>query len=251
MKNSDFYTSTRMGPRQKQTAPAFSFPPRFNALSHATEKLYYIPSPQVIAKGQIITIPNFFSNDLCNDLIASFEKNLSMETTPLIKSKDYAARVNDRALVNDFDASATLYKYLLGILLQTPDYPDEDSNHVRNEFKDASGLNPQLRMYRYRKGHHFGKHYDGSVLCATHKSGSARGKTKWTLLIYLTGGSDFAGGGTIFYNHKRGHGPLNIHPTKGLALLHKHGDDCLAHEAELVTSGEKWVLRSDVVFPLV
>lgn len=43
---------------------------------------------------------------------------------------------------------------------------------------------------------------------------------------------------------------MNIHPSKGMALLHKHGDDCLKHEAEIVENGEKWVLRSDVIFPI-
>jgi hypothetical protein len=33
----------------------------------------------------------------------------------------------------------------------------------------------------------------------------------------------------------------------GMALLHKHGDDCLLHEGREVKSGEKWVLRSDLV----
>jgi hypothetical protein len=35
----------------------------------------------------------------------------------------------------------------------------------------------------------------------------------------------------------------------GMALLHKHGDDCLFHEGKEVLSGEKWVLRSDLVVP--
>ena len=30
---------------------------------------------------------------------------------------------------------------------------------------------------------------------------------------------------------------MNIHPNKGMALLHKHGDDCLKHEAEMVANG--------------
>ena len=40
----------------------------------------------------------------------------------------------------------------------------------------------------------------------------------------------------------------SVTPQPGLALLHKHGDYCLEHEALAVTSGVKYVLRSDVVF---
>ena len=32
----------------------------------------------------------------------------------------------------------------------------------------------------------------------------------------------------------------------GMALLHKHGQDCLPHEGRKVTKGEKWVIRSDL-----
>lgn len=33
----------------------------------------------------------------------------------------------------------------------------------------------------------------------------------------------------------------------GLALLHRHGRECLLHEGRPVSRGTKWVLRSDVV----
>lgn len=39
-----------------------------------------------------------------------------------------------------------------------------------------------------------------------------------------------------------------VAPRPGLALLHKHGEHCLDHEAAEVKSGIKYVLRSDVVF---
>lgn len=32
----------------------------------------------------------------------------------------------------------------------------------------------------------------------------------------------------------------------GMALLHKHGQDCLLHEGREVLEGEKWVIRSDL-----
>ncbi len=32
----------------------------------------------------------------------------------------------------------------------------------------------------------------------------------------------------------------------GMALLHKHGQDCLLHEGREVMAGEKWVIRSDL-----
>lgn len=32
----------------------------------------------------------------------------------------------------------------------------------------------------------------------------------------------------------------------GMALLHRHGDECMLHEGREVTKGEKWVIRSDL-----
>lgn len=200
----------------------------------------FLPTPNVVSEDQIITITKFFSPEFCNELIKSFTTSLKLETTPLIKSKDYAVRVNDRALVENFNTAANLWEYLQKVLLY--EYNDES---ILSKFQTAKGLNPQLRIYRYTKGHHFGQHYDESVRV---NNLELKGETKWTLLIYLTGDEEFIGGDTIFYPINRGEDPINVHPSKGTALLHKHGDDCLLHEAQLVRDGVKWVLRSDVVF---
>lgn len=222
----------------------YEFPVKFSSLIEKRDSLYYTPSIEVLGNGHIVTIPEFLSVEVCDGLIDSFVKDLKMETTPLVKSKDYAARVNDRSLVNDMDTSKDLWAYLQHVLLLSEN--DETSPMLQKHFENGRGLNPNLRMYRYRSGHYFGKHYDELVRCSTENGGY--GTTKWTLLIYLTGGDEFEGGGTIFYDNSRRIEPLNVHPSKGMALLHKHGDDCLMHEAEMVGRGEKWVLRSDVVF---
>ena len=47
---------------------------------------------------------------------------------------------------------------------------------------------------------------------------------------------------------KKGKVVASVCPEAGLALLHKHGDDCLLHEGRPVTTGVKYVLRSDVIF---
>ncbi|WAQ85242.1 hypothetical protein PtA15_5A816 [Puccinia triticina] len=111
--------------------------------------------------------------------------------------------------------------------------------------------------------------------------------TEYTLLIYLTGtketshqrtrkeggGDDrpgsskvrteadsepLQGGETVFYNtpirsQKRlaqDHSSVaaSVTPVAGLALIHRHGSECLLHEARQVTAGAKYVLRSDLVF---
>lgn len=227
---------------------SYDFPPRFYGLSSSLSKQFYLPQPESVMKDQIITIEHFFTLDFCNELIASFTSSLELETTPLVKSKYYAARYNDRISLTNFKAADALWQYIQQILLQKTDYDDEELDDIRRIFRNAKSLNPQLRVYRYTKGHHFGQHYDDSVTCPLAHNPKVKGRTKWTLLIYLTGGDEFAGGGTIFYPEMKGKEAINVHPGKGMALLHKHGDDCMRHEGEMVKSGVKWVLRSDVTY---
>jgi hypothetical protein len=77
-------------------------------------------------------------------------------------------------------------------------------------------------------------------------------KTTWTLLLYLTSpATGCIGGETVFYRDpptKKGPkpDPIAIELEVGMALLHKHGKDCMLHEGREVTEGEKWVIRSDL-----
>ncbi|KAL8898997.1 MAG: hypothetical protein Q9207_006420 [Kuettlingeria erythrocarpa] len=83
-------------------------------------------------------------------------------------------------------------------------------------------------------------------------------KTTWTLLIYLTGPSTgCVGGETVFYpelgtakqfsgKENDGANAIVVDLEVGMALLHKHGNDCLLHEGREVMEGEKWVIRSDL-----
>lgn len=109
------------------------------------------------------------------------------------------------------------------------------------------GLYPKIRMYHYPPSTFFGPHFD-----ATTKDDVTGLRSKWTLLIYLTG-EDVQGGSTIFWTkepNRKGKGgeSIGVKLKTGRAVLHKHGDDCLLHEGEMVTAGDKWILRSDVMY---
>ncbi|KAG0278811.1 hypothetical protein BGZ96_002240 [Linnemannia gamsii] len=43
-------------------------------------------------------------------------------------------------------------------------------------------------------------------------------------------------------------GGVAVKPERGLLLVHKHGDECMLHEALIVQRGYKYVLRTDVVY---
>jgi len=80
-------------------------------------------------------------------------------------------------------------------------------------------------------------------------------KTTWTLLLYLTSpATGCIGGETVFYPEpkktKAKHEPppesVVVGLEVGMALLHRHGADCMLHEGREVKEGEKWVIRSDL-----
>lgn len=87
-------------------------------------------------------------------------------------------------------------------------------------------------------------------------SPSTPARTTWTLLLYLTSpATGCIGGETVFYpepeiSKKKSKEPppepFVVDLEVGLALLHRHGADCMLHEGREVLDGEKWVIRSDL-----
>ncbi len=103
----------------------------------------------------------------------------------------------------------------------------------------ATGLNPELKLYRYAGSESFGKHIDCS------ETVEGMGRTEYTVLFYL---SSTKGGETAFYDDD-GAVVARIVPEQGRVVLHRHGERyCLDHEALQVVEGVKYVLRTDVVF---
>ncbi|KAH8697084.1 hypothetical protein BGW36DRAFT_377908 [Talaromyces proteolyticus] len=210
-----------------------------------------------ILDDQIYIIRNFFTANLCKSFVSFLSSSISLTTTPLKpKSKDEAVRVNDRYQVDDAGFaellwSGTALKEVVNELRginEEEDLNEEEiqDRHARTWGGTPLGLNSNIRIYRYTPGQFFAQHYDESNAVqfyntATSKSLAAH--TTWTLLIYLT---TTDGGETVFYPED-GSAPIPVDPEVGMALLHRHGEHCLLHEGREVRSGEKWVLRSDLV----
>lgn len=204
-----------------------------------------IPAPSLTLEGcykdQILLIRNLFTSTLCKSLVSSFSA-LPLTTTPGKPKRGEATRVNDRFQVDDPAFAERLWK-------------DTALHHLVRSHEDQSiwggevlGLYENIRLYRYSPGQFFDQHYDESKKIDFGET-KVKGKTTWTLLIYLT---TCEGGETVFYpdpTTRKGPQPepIVIGLETGMALLHKHGDDCLLHEGREVTRGEKWVLRSDLV----
>lgn len=193
-----------------------------------------------LVPDQILIIRNLFTAKLCKDYV-SFLSSLPLTTTPGKPKRGEATRVNDRFQIDDPWFARRLWE-------QTP------LQHLVRTYEDQStwkgdvlGLNPNIRIYRYRPGQFFDQHYDESNKL-NFGAEKTPAKTTWTLLIYLT---ICEGGETAFYPEPVRKGektpePIVVGMETGMALLHNH-DDCMLHEGKEVIAGEKWVLRSDLV----
>lgn len=191
-------------------------------------------------KDQILIVPSLFTTNLCKSYV-SFLSTLPLTTTPGKPKRGEATRVNDRYQIEDPAFAQRLWE-------------DTAIKDLVASYEDQSmwggkvlGLNSNIRIYRYRPGQFFDQHYDESNKVVG--PDDQPGKTTWTLLIYLT---DCEGGETAFYpepvsKRDKQPDPIEVNPQVGSALFHRHFPECLLHEGKEVLSGEKWVLRSDLV----
>ena len=100
----------------------------------------------------------------------------------------------------------------------------------------AVGLNELVRVVRYHPGGRFAPHCDASF------TRSVVERSWWTLNIYLNTVHREAEGATILL----GEAEVAVQPEEGAALLFYQPN--LLHEGSALRHGEKWLLRSDVMF---
>jgi len=203
----------------------------------------------VLLEDQIVLIRKLFTNSLAQQYV-SILSTLPLITTSDVPKKGDALRVNDRYQVEDPAFAEQLWS--------TTHLKELVTGAAKDWGGEVCGLNPRIRIYRYGKGQFFDQHYDESNLLVLSGNPPVPARTTWTLLIYLTAPSTgCVGGETVFYpevgsaKHYAGKSsdetsPIVVDLEVGMALLHKHGNDCLLHEGREVTAGEKWVIRSDL-----
>ncbi|KAH7889467.1 hypothetical protein F5I97DRAFT_1934365 [Phlebopus sp. FC_14] len=235
----NIHATARLGPSKGDAASTtFAFP----NISH---KEYL--DRRIVLEDQIIVIDDFLSAEECKRFV-KFIDELPLELTPS-KKKGEAERLNYRFSVTSLSFAQELHGLLLPHL---PSFPRPLPLRRRNREDDNSqprlphSCNSNIRMYKYTPSQHFGPHYDDSV-----KEASTGAKSEWTLLVYLTGAQDgVEGGETMFYKDEKGQRreTIAVPLTRGTALLHRHGNECLLHEGSLVREGTKYILRSDLMF---
>lgn len=116
----------------------------------------------------------------------------------------------------------------------------QHNNNIENDKITAVGLNERLRFMKYTKGHFFAPHQDISYTRGSEFGEKAGETSHITVQIYLN--DKFKGGTTRFVCGERYY---DVQPRKGSALIFDHD---LPHEATPVTRGQKYSVRTDIMF---
>lgn len=101
-------------------------------------------------------------------------------------------------------------------------------------------LNERIRICRYLPGHYFNKHLDGVHFR------SKQLQSKLTFMVYLNNSKEYQGGRTLFFNSKEDDTIIqSFLPEIGDLIIFDHN---LWHSGEEIFDGEKYILRSDILY---
>lgn len=169
----------------------------------------------------VFTVADVLAADECEALIARIDA-LGPTAAPISTAAGFVMREdvrnNTRVIFDDLALARTLFERI------APDLPAQLCG------MHPVGANERFRCYRYERQQQFATHRDGSFVRSDDEM------SLLTFMVYLNDG--FAGGETKFHD-------ATVVPRRGLALLFQH---FLLHEGSAVTSGVKYVLRSDVMY---
>ena len=171
----------------------------------------------------VFTVENILSADMCRGVIDRLE-TMGFDAAPITTARGPVMRSDVRNNTRVMFDYPELAKLLF----------DRIAPHVPQELCGMKpvGANERFRSYRYDVDQRFAPHYDGAFVR------NASERSLLTFMVYLNEG--FTGGATRFHDFD-----LDVTPKAGRALLFQH---FLLHEGCVVTSGTKYVLRTDVMY---
>jgi hypothetical protein len=216
-------------------------------LEHAGETIK-IPHPVV---PNLFIIQNLLSAGECADIVAACE---SVGFTPDAPMRDDGQESSVLAHNVYWLVDEALHDALFErVRAHLP-------SHTGN--RQLRGINRRFRVYRYVRGAEYRCHVDGawppSGLDAVTQEyrydaspAGQRQSSLFTFLIYLN--DDFGAGETTFFMPSMRPGVMNafpVRPVMGSVLVFPHGEasGALLHEGTGVTSGTKYIVRTDVEY---
>jgi 2-oxoglutarate-Fe(II)-dependent oxygenase superfamily protein len=184
---------------------------------------------EVLEPGKVLVIHDFLSGEECGALIRRSE-GLTYEPGTVADMVLEQVRNNERVLIDDVTLASDLFHRA------APFLPAHIEGHR------LVGFNERWRFYRYGPGQTFKSHRDGSYMRM-----ESWEESQLTFMIYLN--DRMTGGETRFFAdmeqvvQQRPY--LSVQPRTGMALAFLHS---VWHEGAVVHSGQKYVLRTDVMY---
>jgi WD40 repeat protein len=185
-------------------------------------------------KEECILIENAFSNEFCSEIIKRFSSNFKQAKTHYPTSY----RNNERYVIDDKKLSEQIFKTIQKYIPSK--IVTKDRSFKENGDWELGQLNHRIRVCRYLPNQYFNKHLDG-----VHYQSEIK-QSKLTFMIYLNSHKEFSGGKTLFFTSKEDESIMKSYkPNTGDVMIFDHN---LWHAGEEVFKGEKYVLRSDVLY---
>jgi hypothetical protein len=196
-----------------------------------------------VISGQAWLLTNLLSSAECSQLILATSGAML-----LAELHCYAviARNNERCVIVDENVARILYERIEPFCPATIERDGDEW--------EICAVNELIRFCRYGVGQYFGVHVDEMYKFNEEKCSFL------TCMIYLNSqlekadsllqeeNSSYTGGSTVFLD-KEYFPELEVKPSAGNCLLFYQGQPYnLLHEGEVVTSGIKYIMRTDIVY---
>lgn len=180
-------------------------------------------------------IPSLFSKIECEQLLNTDIKNSFQKA---ISNYPTYYRNNDRFVLDDEELANQLFEKVRPYLPETIEV--NFAMQAENGIWHLKELNSRIRFCKYSANQYFHRHLDG-----VHYRNDTT-QSKLTFMIYLNSATDFKGGRTLFFKTKETNEIWASYiPKQGDLIIFDHN---VWHEGEVLTKGEKFVLRSDILY---
>lgn len=180
-------------------------------------------------------IPSLFSKTECEQLLNSEIKNSFQKA---IANYPTYYRNNDRFVIDNDDLANQLFEKVKPYLPETIEI--NSAVQAENGVWHLKELNNRLRFCKYSANQYFHRHLDG-----VHYRNDTT-QSKLTFMIYLNSATEFEGGRTLFFKTKETEEVWASYiPKQGDLIVFDHN---VWHEGEVLSKGEKFVLRSDILY---
>ena len=190
-----------------------------------------LPAPSKVC----FVIRQLFTPQECQALLPETVKD-SFQKATINYPTSY--RNNDRFVMDNEHLAKQLFDKVKPYLPSTVTI--ESDNVAESGVWNLQEINSRIRYCRYTAGQYFNRHLDG-----VHYH-SQEVQSKLTFMVYLNGSDNFTGGRTLFYHSKDAQEIWAAYiPRQGDLMVFDHN---LWHEGEILQSGEKFILRSDILY---